>query len=111
MNQTDNIVITDSAKFQEVIDSFEETAKNISDIFKNQTKNVERINETDVWSGKCSHAIYNKYSQLNSNYAAIEYSLKIYIAFLKKTLEDYTLIEQEINKNMEFVASSLDVNS
>lgn len=111
MNQTNNIVITDSAKFQEVIDSFEESIKKITDIFSNQVKNVERINETDVWSGKCAQAIYSKYTKLNDNYAAIEYSLRVYLGFLKKTLEDYTLIEAEINKNMENVASSLDVNS
>lgn len=111
MNQTDMIVITDSAKFQEVIDSFEESIKKISDIFSNEKKNVERINETDVWSGKCSQAVYGKYTQLNDNYNAIDYSLRIYLGFLKKTLEDYTLIESEINKNMENVASSLDVNS
>ena len=105
------IVITDSALFQEVIDSLEGSKKRLTDAFLRQTNNVERINETDAWTGITARKMYEKYNELNNNYASIEYSLELFIKFLKKTLEDYTRIEEELGKNMENIASSLDVNS
>lgn len=107
----DKVVITDSNAFQEVITSFESSKEVLKELFQRQNNNVERINETDAWSGAASKAMYGKYKELNSNYNHISYSLDLYIKFLKKTLEDYTRLEEEINKNMENVAHSLDVNS
>ncbi len=106
-----NIVITNSAEFEEVIRSLEQSYRNIKEMFDNERKNVERINATDVWTGNCQKVVYEKYKMLNDNYGPIEYSLDLYIKFLKKTLEDYTLMESEINKNIDNMASSMDVNS
>ena len=105
------IVITDSAKFQEVINSFEASFRNIKNIVDKEKKNVERINQTEIWSGGAARAMYSQYSLLNSNYDPIVYSLDIYIRFLKKTLEDYVRIDYEISKNADDMSASLDVNS
>jgi hypothetical protein len=48
---------------------------------------------------------------LSGNFGPILYSLDLYIKFLKKTLEDYTLAEKEIDKNVDGVAQALDVIS
>ena len=105
------VVITDSAQFQEVINSLEESFKKIQDLFGNQRKNAEEINETDTWTGATAQAVYAKYIKLSENFGPILYSLDLYIKFLKKTLEDYTLAEKEINMNVDAVAQALDVIS
>lgn len=105
------VVITDSAQFQEVINSLETSYNKLKDVFANQKKNAEEINSTDTWSGAAAGVMYNKYKLLTDNFSPIENSLEIYIKFLKKTLEDYTRLEQEITRNMEEMASNMDVVS
>ncbi len=105
------VVITNSAEFEEVIQSLERSYGKIKDLFANERKNVEEINATDTWTGKSQKVVYDKYKLLNSNYGPIEYSLELYIKFLKKTLEDYKLMEREISRNIDEMEKSLDVNS
>ncbi len=107
----DQVVITNSAQFQEVINSLEESFKKIEELFGNQKRNAEEINGTDTWTGATAEAVYEKYMKLSENFGPILYSLDLYIKFLKKTLEDYTLAEQEIDKNIDGVAQALDVIS
>ena len=108
MNQ---VVITSYTEFQDVINSLENSKNNLSDLFDRERENVEKINETDTWSGSSATSFYNKYVALNNNYDNICNSLDIYIRFLKKTLNDYMKMEAAINNNIEAVANSLDVNS
>ena len=105
------IVITNSAQFQEVINNLEQSYGKIKDLFVNQKKNVEEINSTDTWTGATAEVMYGKYKLLTDNFEQIEYSLDLYIKFLKKTLEDYTLAEKVIDKNIDDLAQSLDVIS
>lgn len=105
------IAITNSAQFQEVINSLEQSFEKIKELFDNQKKNKEQINGTDTWTGATAEVMYEKYSQLAQNFEPIEYSLELYIKFLKKTLEDYTLAEQAINKDIDETAEALDVVS
>ncbi len=106
-----SIVITDSAKFEEVIASLEESYKKIKEIFEKQKKNKEEINSTDIWSGYGAEVMYAKYQNLSTNFGPIDYSLQVYIKFLKKTLEDYTKLVEKIGKNTNEMENSLDVNS
>ena len=106
-----NITITDSAQFEEVINSLEISYNVIKEILKKEIDNKERINKTDAWSGPAQEAMYDKYVKLSNNFEPIDYSLKLYIVFLKKTLEDYKRIEEEINKNIDILQDNLDVNS
>ena len=105
------IVITDSGKFEEVILKIEESYKKIQDVFAKEKTNKEEINGTETWTGKAQEAMYEKYELLSQNFSPIEYSLGVYIKFLKKTLEDYKRIEAEITRNMEMVSEQLNVNS
>lgn len=105
------ITITSPEEFQAVINALEESYENIKSIIDKEKKNVEKINKTNVWSGRTASVVYEKYLLLNSNYDQIDYSLDIYIKFLKKTLDDYTLLIKEQSKNIDAMAASLDVNS
>jgi len=106
-----NIVITNSEEFRSIIVAIEESYNKIRDIFDKEKTNKEEINETDTWSGNASKAMYEKYRQLSENFEPIKYSMAVYIKFLKKTLEDYERLEQEMSRNIDIVANELDVNS
>ena len=106
-----SIVITDSGQFEEVINSLEDSYNKLVDIFANEKNNKEEINETDTWTGNASQAMYGKYQALSENFTPIEYSLSVYIKFLKKTLEDYKRVEEEISTNIDMISEQLDVNS
>lgn len=107
----EKIEITDTEQFEEVINSFEKSFHTIKDLFGNQKNNAEKINGTDVWTGATAEVMYKKYKLLSDNFGPIEYSLELYIKFLKKTLEDYKRITQEIERNIDDMAQSLDVES
>ena len=106
-----NITITDSDKFSEVINSLEASYNKIKEIKENEKINKELINETDIWTGTAQKSMYNKYDELINIYDQVDYSLDIYIKFLKKTLEDYKLINDEINRNVDLLEKEFNVNS
>ena len=105
------IVITDSSQFEGIINSLESSYNKVKEIINKENKNAEKINDTETWTGACARSMYSKYKELNSNYNLIDYSLDIYIKFLKKTLEDYRRIEEEISGNIDNLANELDVHS
>lgn len=107
-----NITITNSSQFEEIINSLESSYNKIKKININENNNKEIINgDTDIWKGDSQVAMYNKYLLLSESFSKVEYSLEVYIKFLRKTLEDYTKAEQEINSNINQIANELDVNS
>lgn len=108
---TKTLSISSPEEFQDVIDSLEASYNKIKNVIDKEKKNVERINKTDVWTGAAADAVYRKYALLNTNYDQIDYSLDLYIKFLKKTLEDYMLLIKEQGKNIDAMARDLDVNS
>ena len=106
-----NITITDSDKFAEVITSLENSYNKLVEIKENENINKETINATDVWTGNAQKSMYDKFDELINTYEKVDYSLDIYIKFLKKTLEDYKLINDEISKNIDKVENELNINS
>ena len=111
MNNNSYIEIKNPAEIQKAIDELKDSLSVLNDIFSSETKNVERINDTPVWAGAASKAVYAKYKQLNANYSQISYSIDLYIKFLEKTLEDYNRLIKEQEKNIDAMAENLDVNS
>ena len=106
-----NVTITDTVQFEEIINSLENSYNKIKDVAKNENKNKEQINGNDIWVGNAQNAMYNKYTILSNNFEKVDYSLRVYIKFLKKTLEDYELENKYISKNIDSIADNLDVNS
>ena len=106
-----NITITDSDKFSEVIASLEKSYNKLKEIKENEKINQELINETDVWTSNAQKSMYNKFGELINSYEQIDFSLDVYIKFLKKTLEDYKLLNEEISKNVDMVENELNINS
>ena len=105
------IVITDTNKFEEVIQVFEQTLPRIKDHFASERRISNEYNATNTWTGKSQEALYNKYKMLEKNFDPIVEGIEIYIRFLKKTLEDYKLLEQQLNQKAEEFSEQLNVNS
>ncbi len=106
-----NLKINNFSEFEETITELTNSYMKLKDVFANQKQNAEKVNATDTWTGQAQRSMYEKYKILNGNYDPIENSLDIYIRFLNKTKEDYRLVNEEINKNVEEFAENLDVNS
>ena len=106
-----NLKIKNFSEFEEAVKELTDTYMKLKDLFANQKRNAEKVNQTDVWTGASQDAMYSKYKMLNDNYDPIEYSLELYIKFLNKSKEDYLLINQAIAKNVDEFEKSLDVNS
>ena len=107
----DKVIINDSARFDEIINQIEKDYFKIKDIFEKEKRNSQEINGTDTWNSNGQVALYNKYVELMENFGPIEYSMDLYIKFLRKTLEDYRRFEDAVQDNMEEFSSELDVNS
>ena len=103
-------VISDSIKFEKIIQQFEDSLSNIKVLFQSEKSNIENINQTPIWNGPTQDVIYNKHIEYQKNFQTIEDALQIYIDFLKKTLSDYERLEATLNKNMEEATQELTVN-
>ena len=106
----DVIEITDYVKFEDVINRMQNSLNTLHDVFENERNNDNTLTDGSTWEGKASEQMYAKVKELEENYEPIEYSLDLYISFLRKTLEDYKLMDDEINKNAVEFAHALDVN-
>ena len=94
-----------------VILELENILKRIKDVVDVQDKNLLDVGETPTWTGMSASALREKYEQLSKNFPMIVYSLELYIRFLKKTVQDYELIDKAQTENMEEMKDQMDVNS
>ena len=107
------IVITDTEKFEEVINNIENILPSIKNTFQSERRNSVGLDGTGTtWKGQSQEKIYEKYKVLESNFAPIEETMEIYIRFLRKTLEDYKALENSLNAKVdEYSGNQMDVNS
>lgn len=105
------ITITNSNEFEKIIEKIETSRRNISDIFAEESNNIEYINETDIWTGKAQNVLYRKHKELEKNFSPIDETLQIYVAFLRNTLESYKNLETKIVKDIEINSDNLNINS
>ena len=105
------ITITDSDKFQEVIQTFRETLPSIKNCFESERRNSIDIGGTDVWKGKAQEKLNEKYKMLEQNFDPIVETMEIYIRFLQKTLDDYKELEAQISAKADAFSEQLNVNS
>ena len=104
------IRISNSKDFESIISKMEKSIIHIAEILDNESKNIENINSTDIWKGKTQKIVYDKFKELDKNFPIIDESLKYYVDFLKKTINDYKKEEENINYNIEANIEKLDIN-
>lgn len=105
------ITIKDSNEFENVISNLENSYIRIIDILNRQNATMERVNDTDVWSGLTQSTVCTKYEQLSNNYQTISNSFTTYLNFLRQTINDYKTLENKIDSDIQNNSESLDVNS
>lgn len=103
--------LINTTELEKEINVFETSLNKIKEIFQNERKNLNHMNEENVWAGKTQEAIYNNQVAFQNNFEPIEEALQVYINFMKKSLNDYKRFEQTQVLNQENNASDLDVNS
>ena len=105
------IRINDSSKIERIISELESREQRIEEIFQETNGNMERINDTDIWTGLAQKEFSRKYGELASNYDNIEKSIKTYIKLIRQAVEDYKEIEARTSRDIETNSVTLDVNS
>lgn len=105
------IVITDSGKFENIINNFNNAIVNIEKVFENENNNFKKIDSTDLWNSDLQKCITNKYNELSRNYGDIDDALKTLSNFMKNTLDAYKRLEDKLQSDMTDNNEQLDVNS
>lgn len=97
--------------FENIINDLESRKEKMKNIFEMSNTNVERINETDVWTSPTEREFYSKYNELSSNYSVIIEGLEKHIKFLRNTLNSYKTNEETRRSDIVSNSVTLDVNS
>ena len=103
--------VIDTEKVKSVISELESILKKLINTVDGQDKNLLDVGETPTWTGKSASALREKYDQLSKNFPMVVYSLELYIRFLKKTVEDYELMNKAQSENIDEMKENLDVNA
>jgi hypothetical protein len=101
----------DTEKVNEVISNLESILNKLTNTFDNQDRNLLDVGETPTWTGKSASVLRSKYDQLSKNFPMVVYSLELYIRFLRKTVEDYELMNKAQSENIDEMKEQLDVNA
>ncbi len=103
--------VIDTEKVNSVISELESILKKLINTVDGQDKNLLDVGETPTWTGKSASVLREKYDQLSKNFPMVVYSLELYIRFLKKTVEDYELMNKAQSENIDEMKENLDVNA
>ena len=71
-----NITITDSEKFEEVINSLLDSYNKLKEIKDSEIRNKEKINRTDTWTSNAQKSMSNKFEELIESYAQIDLNIE-----------------------------------
>ena len=104
------IIITDSKKFEKIINDLESTIPAIENSFTQQDRNFSMIDGTDNYRGSCQEVISGKYKDVRKNYESIQETLINYVKFLKITLQNYKNYENSLNETIDNNLENLNVN-
>ena len=105
-----NIIITDSNKFEKIIEELENTIPAIQNSFLAQDRNFNIINDPNNYKGDCQRVLNEKYTKMRKNYESIQDSLTNYVKFLKIIVNNYREYEKSINEIINDNLDNLDVN-
>lgn len=101
----------DLAGVQEVIETFEESRKNISIIFDAIRFNSNLMNDENNWQGPTHDVVVDKQKLFEQNFDPIIEALDVYINFLKTTALNYENQDMSVIKNVDSNSENMDVNS
>ena len=105
------IRIKDSGRCENIINNIEVSTQRIEEILRETSTLLKKVDDTDTWTGLAQKEFSNKNRELESNYSAINNSLRTYVGFARQVIEDYKEVEGQTNRNIETNSVQLDVNS
>ena len=105
------IIINDFDRIEGIIETLKGIEQRIEEIFEEEKNNIERINKTDIWTGKTQEKTYEKLFVMKEDHAPIEEMLKEHILFLTKAESDYKTLELKLEKDIDDNGNNLIVNS
>ena len=105
------ITINDFDRIESIIETLRGIEQRIEEIHEAENNNIERINRTDIWTGKTQEKTYEKLFELKEDHGPIEEMLKEHILFLTKAESDYKTLELKLEKDIEENGNNLTVNS
>ena len=94
-----NIMKIDSENFENLLATLESDTKKIEEKFNNINNLMNEVND-EIWSGKTANKLKEKYLSIYNKFPEITNQLNNYNTFLKHTIENYKMLEQNINKSI-----------
>ena len=104
-----NIVLQSENEFEDSIKQLNDIKLEIARILELQDKEIEKINDTRIWSSDAERALCSKYNTLKEKYTDIDDSLNNYIKFMETTLDKYRGIDTQRRTNIDDYQNELDV--
>ena len=80
-------------RMNDLIATFDTRIANIDEIFKNVDKDMKRLKDEKLWTGKTSEIIYDKYELLRKNYPTIIKSLNILSNYMSQIVVAFEDLE------------------
>lgn len=105
------ITLKNEKEFEDEIKKLESVRDNIKTLLDSQDSEMQKINETSVWTSDCQKELIKKYASLSSSYEDIYNSLNNYINFMYSALNRYRGINQERSYSASYNSNELDVNT
>ncbi len=104
------IIIKDSNKYLAIVQDIEKSIDRMSQTFSYSNKNMDYIDENNIWVGKTKDVVVDKYSNFKKNIPTVLESLNNYVRFLKDTLDKYEKLESSYRKDLDLNQDNLNVN-
>lgn len=86
-------------RMNDLIATFDKRIANIDEIFKNVDKDMTRMKDDKLWTGKTSEIIYEKYELLKKNYPTIIKSLNILSNYMSQIVVAFEDLEKRTQED------------
>ena len=86
-------------RMNDLIATFDTRIANIDEIFKNVDKDMKRLKDEKLWTGKTSEIIYDKYELLRKNYPTIIKSLNILSNYMSQIVVAFEDLEKRTQED------------
>ena len=91
--------------------SLDDKIKRLEQLYKELDNKLSVLNGgNETWKGKAQGVFYDHYSRVSAHYPDVIDQLNSYVLFLAETIDNYTLRDSDINKDIDKNEEKLDVN-
>lgn len=103
-------IVIDTNKLKSIEKSLENDVKLVEERFANINNIMKPISDnSDVWKGKTSSKVYEKFAVLSKNFPVITEQLNSYVEYLKCVVDAYEQADETVNTSIDSNNDSLTV--